>query len=215
MTKENRKTKILEAALHIFAQKGFQDTTIAEISKKAGVSEPTVYEYFKTKEDLFFAIPEKITEEAISSSSMIMGYINGTENKIRAMVYGLLSLFKKNPDYSALFLLQLKNNRKFSQTKAYEKVKYVTGQLLGYIKEGIDSGLFRNDLNPYLIRSMLLGTIEHVCTRWHLLGKPSDFDQYTDQIMDLILRGIKKDEGVRDISINLHLKKDEKSFDKE
>jgi len=49
----------MDAALRIFAEKGFQNATITEISKEAGVSEATIYEYFGTKEDLLFAIPEK------------------------------------------------------------------------------------------------------------------------------------------------------------
>ena len=57
---KTRKDRIMDAALRIFAEKGFQNATITEISKAAGVSEATIYEYFGTKEDLLFAIPEKI-----------------------------------------------------------------------------------------------------------------------------------------------------------
>ena len=69
---KNRKDRIMEAALRIFAEKGFQNATITEISKEAGVSEATVYEYFGTKEDLLFAIPEKITNETLEESSRVI-----------------------------------------------------------------------------------------------------------------------------------------------
>ncbi len=49
-----RKDRILNAALKIFAERGFQNSTIVEISKEAEVSEATVYEYFGTKEDVYF-----------------------------------------------------------------------------------------------------------------------------------------------------------------
>ncbi|MCK7489755.1 MAG: TetR/AcrR family transcriptional regulator [Anaerotruncus sp.] len=48
---------------HHLPKKVFRTATITEISKEAGVSEATIYEYFGTKEDLLFAIPEKITNE--------------------------------------------------------------------------------------------------------------------------------------------------------
>ena len=51
---KTRKDRIMDAALRIFAEKGFQNATITEISKEAGVSEATIYEYFGTKEDLLF-----------------------------------------------------------------------------------------------------------------------------------------------------------------
>ena len=59
---KSRKDRIMDAALRIFAEKGFQNATISEISKEAGVSEATIYEYFGTKEELLFAIPEKVSQ---------------------------------------------------------------------------------------------------------------------------------------------------------
>ncbi|MCK7512347.1 MAG: TetR/AcrR family transcriptional regulator [Desulfobacterales bacterium] len=69
-----------------FAEKGFQNATITEISKEAGVSEATIYEYFGTKEDLLFAIPEKISNETFEKSSKVIPYIKGVEGKIRAII---------------------------------------------------------------------------------------------------------------------------------
>ncbi len=50
--KEKTKQAILRAALDLFSKKGFQVTTTKEISKKAGIAEGTLFNYFRTKEDL-------------------------------------------------------------------------------------------------------------------------------------------------------------------
>ena len=50
--KDKTKQAILEAALHLFAEKGFYHTTTKAISKKAGIAEGTLFNYFQTKEDL-------------------------------------------------------------------------------------------------------------------------------------------------------------------
>jgi AcrR family transcriptional regulator len=50
--KEKTKRAILEAALHLFAEKGFFHTTTKAISRKAGIAEGTLFNYFQTKEDL-------------------------------------------------------------------------------------------------------------------------------------------------------------------
>ena len=189
--KIQRRNKIIQTALAIFAEKGFQDATIAEISKAASVSEATVYEYFKTKEDLLFAIPEEITEESIREWEVILPYIRGTENKLRALVQRYLTLYQNNPHYSALIMLQLKANRNFLKTSAYKVVQGIAHQLLDIIQEGIDNGTFKKDTNPLLVRSMILGTIEHLCIRWHLLGAPSNLIELCDPLVDIILDGIK------------------------
>src|SRR5208337_1928796 len=118
-----RKDRILEAALKIFAEKGVQNTTIVEISKEAGVSEATVYEYFGTKEDLLFAIPEKISNEGFKELSRILPFIKGVEGRIRAILHGYVLLYQSNPHYSALVLLQLTSNKRFRETAAHAAIR--------------------------------------------------------------------------------------------
>jgi AcrR family transcriptional regulator len=52
--------EIADSAMHLFAQRGFDHVTVAEVAAAAGVSEKTVFNYFPTKEDLFFdEVPER------------------------------------------------------------------------------------------------------------------------------------------------------------
>ncbi|GGE32892.1 TetR family transcriptional regulator [Pullulanibacillus camelliae] len=53
--KEERIEEILEAGLEVFAERGYYNTTTADIAEKAGISQPYVFRFFKTKEDLFIA----------------------------------------------------------------------------------------------------------------------------------------------------------------
>ena len=204
-TKEARRNKIISKALEIFSKKGFQESTIAEISKASGVSEATVYEYFNSKEELLFAIPEEITRESVEDFKKILPYLKGAEHKVRAIVLGYLTLYQNNPQYSSLVLLQLKSNKKFQQTKAYELIRNIARLLLDCIREGIDEGVFKKDIDPYLIRSMLLGTIEHLCVRWHLLGVPDNIVAYVDPIIDLMMDGMRARDSGKSLSINLYV----------
>jgi TetR/AcrR family fatty acid metabolism transcriptional regulator len=201
--KEARKDNILDSALQIFAEKGFADTTMTDIAKKAGVSTPLLYEYFKTKEDLLFAIPEKFTAEPIKIAEYVAPYLRGAEAKIRALVQGYLTIYDENPLYASLVMLELKTNRRFLKTRAYGMVKKLAGGLLGVIKEGVKDGTFREDTDAFLVRSMLLGTIEHLCIRKLLLGEPKNLPQYADPIVDIVLDSIKT--SPKHFSINLNI----------
>ena len=203
--KEARRNKNITNALEIFSKKGFQETTIAEISRASGVSEATVYEYFNSKEELLFAIPEEITRESVEEFKKILPYLKGAEHKVRAIVLGYLTLYQENPRYSSLVLLQLKNNKKFQQTRAYELIRDIARLLLDCIKEGIEDGTFKADLDPYLVRAMLLGTIEHLCVRWHLLGVPNQIVDYVDPIINLIMDGMRHRDAGENLSIQLSI----------
>ena len=147
MTKINpkaaRRVRIIESALRIFAEKGFQDATISEISKAAGVSDATVYEYFKSKEELLFAIPEEITENSIRETEKVLPYLRGAESKLRAIVQSYVATYETNPQYANLIMLHLKSNRNFLKTKAYTVVRSAARMLLACIKEGIEDGTFQ------------------------------------------------------------------------
>jgi AcrR family transcriptional regulator len=64
--KERTKERILEAALQLFREKGLEGTTTKEISKKAGIAEGTLFNYFKTKEDLALYFFQKETDSLIA-----------------------------------------------------------------------------------------------------------------------------------------------------
>jgi TetR/AcrR family fatty acid metabolism transcriptional regulator len=202
-----RKDRILDAALKIFAEKGFQNATIVEISKEAGVSEATVYEYFGTKEDLLFAIPEKISNEGFEELSRILPFIKGVEGRIRAILHGYVQLYQLNPHYSALVLLQLTANKRFRETAAHAAIRRSAHTLLDCIREGIADGTFKKDSNAYLIRSILLGTIEHLFIHWHMQGMPerdTSIMDLLDPFIEIVLDGIraKREEH----ALTLHLK---------
>jgi TetR/AcrR family fatty acid metabolism transcriptional regulator len=198
---KTRKDRIMDAALRIFADKGFQNATITEISKEAGVSEATVYEYFGTKEDLLFAIPEKISNDTYEESSKVIPYIKGVEGKIRAILLFYVQLYQSNPDYSALVLLQLMSNKRFRQTPAHAAIRKSSHALLDCIRTGITDGTFKKDANPYLIRSMFMGTVEHLFIHWHMQGMPKrkpGIADMLDPLIEIVFDGIrakKEDSG--------------------
>ncbi len=194
---KTRKDRIMDAALRIFAEKGFQNATITEISKEAGVSEATIYEYFGTKEDLLFAIPEKISNETSDETSKVIPFIKDVEGKMRAILLSYVQLYQSNPNYSALVLLQLMSNKRFRQTPAHAAIRRSAHRLLDCIKEGIADGTFKKDSNPYLIRSMLMGTIEHLFIHWHMQGMPkrkTTIMDMLDPFIEIILDGIRAKE---------------------
>ena len=196
---------IIDAALKVFGEKGYYDATISDVARRAKVSEATIYEYFGSKEDLLFAIPREITQTSVNFLHAVLPFISGSKNKIRAILYGYYNLYKENPEYSALVLLNLKHNRKFMETEGYAVVRQAGGVLLGAIDEGIRNGEFRSGIDPRLVRSILLGTLEHIFFRWHLLERKEELPDFVDQMMDILMNWAEKDGIGRSLQININL----------
>jgi hypothetical protein len=67
----------------------------------------------------------------------------------------------------------------------------------------MEEGVFREDINPYLIRNMVLGLIEHLTIEWLLVGRHDNLQGYRDTIFDMVMRVIEKKEPPRSIEIKL------------
>lgn len=205
---KSRKDRIMDAALRIFAEKSFPEATISEISKEAGVSEATIYEYFGTKEDLLFAIPEKISNDTFEESEAVLPYIKDVEGRMRAILFSYIQLYQDNPHYSALVLLQLMSNKRFRQTEAHAAIRRSAHRLLDCIRDGIADGTFRADADAYLIRSLLMGTIEHLFIHWHMQGMPKREKSIMDMLdpfLEIVLSGIRAKKDPQGLTLRLNL----------
>jgi TetR/AcrR family transcriptional regulator, fatty acid metabolism regulator protein len=202
---ELRRGQILKSAERIFAQKGYSEATISDVAREAKVSEATIYEYFPSKEELLFSIPGELLRHSKERIEFTLQFIRGASNRLRAFIYHYLYFYDNNPDYAAVTMMILKQNRKFLEEKAYQDVREVSRIILQILQEGIAAGEFKPDLNPNLVRSAILGTIEHMLSRRILLGKPENLVEFTDSLTDLIVNGIasKRSETVWNLQIRL------------
>ncbi len=58
-----KKANIIGAAILVFAQKGYAATRIIDVAREAGIGKGTIYEYFSSKEDLFFSVFQQVMQE--------------------------------------------------------------------------------------------------------------------------------------------------------
>ncbi len=195
---EIRKKKIIDVATKIFATRGFKETTISEIAKEAKISEASIYEYFSTKEGLLFSIPIQSSQTLFDTMSFHLKLIRGAANKLRAIIFLFIDSYQKNPDFATVLMLYLKHNKKFLNTKAHKEIKTGIKQLTNVIEQGIEAGEFKDSINVYLIRSMILGTIEHLVTNWVMTKNPENLEDLVDPLVDIIIQGIKNSDHTPD-----------------
>ena len=185
-----KKIAILEGALKVFGEKGFDATTISAISKSAGIADATLYEYFNSKEDVLFTIAEYYTNREIKRMQEVNHFIHDARERMRMLIQAHLEFYEKNRLYSSVALLNLKGNRNFINSQAYTVVRESTRGFVTTFEEGVEKGLFRGDIDGYLVRNMILGFIEHLTIQWLLIGRPQKISEHRDVIFDMVMRAI-------------------------
>jgi len=189
-----KKKKILISAIKIIGDKGYQNATIAEIAKDAGIGDATIYEYFKNKEDILLSIPVEITKELIPQINDHMMGIKGAFNKLRKFIWWWLNYIEKNPGYGSIVLLELKTSKTYVSNEAYQAARNFYKIVLDIIKEGQEEGSIKKEINIYLARSICVGAIEHIIIRWLLKERKYSLTQYADELADLLVDSLKKND---------------------
>ena len=124
--REESKTKIIAVALQLFSKKGFENTSISDIAKAAGISKGLTYNYFKSKDELLEATLLFILRnvvEVLEKGQLLTDPFKRLEFFIRTN----FELLKKEPDFWKMFIvLSLQRDKK---SKAAKILKDYWGRL--------------------------------------------------------------------------------------
>lgn len=192
MTKKTiRRESIIQAAIEVFSKKDFQTASISEIAQKASIADGTIYQYFRSKEDLFFSIPIEKTKEFCSQLELHLEGISGAINKIRKFVWYFLYFFKTNPEYGRILLLEMRVSKSFVKTETYDFLKQSVSQVMNIIIEGQNEGVIRQDTDIYILRHLILGILEHMVCRWLLKGEKYDLLEHHQEVSQIVIDGLR------------------------
>ncbi len=197
---EQKKMLLIQSACKIFARTGFLGATISEIAKEAGVRDATIYEYFRNKEDLLLAIPEEGLRRFLKSLDDHLQGIRGSENKLRKLVWHHLNFYRNDKDYTSVLLLELRPNRRFYESSAYQLIKAYNRRLMTIIEEGKSEGVFREGIDSHLFRNLIFGAMDHLAYPWLLLKKEFVLTEDADDLSDLLISAAKRQEEERNLS---------------
>jgi TetR/AcrR family fatty acid metabolism transcriptional regulator len=193
--KGNTKDRIINSAKKLFADQGFQKTTVVDISKQAGLSEAALYEYFQGKEDLLLAIPHLWVSELIKDLEDQLFGVKGAFNRLRKYLWWNMRRIEQAPLDAKIVYLFLKTNANFMNTEVYSNVKTLYSYLLEIFEEGRKTGEMKQSLNPFLARDIFIGTMDHIVTRWLLKDRSYSLFENLEEIFDLLVDAFKANES--------------------
>lgn len=189
----NTRNRIIESAKTLFASKGFQQTTVIDISKNLGLSEAALYEYFKGKEDLLLEIPDLWVSYLLKDLEDQLFGIKGAENRLRKYLWWYFRRVEQSPLDAKIVYLFLKTNAKFLKTEVYANVRKLYSFPVGIIAEGINSGEFYSDLDPQAARDIFVSTMDHLITRWLLKEMSYSLFENIEAIFSILINGFRKE----------------------
>ncbi len=112
-SKEHTRERIINSAKKLFAEQGYQKTTIVDISRRAGLSEAALYEYFQGKEALLLMIPDLWVSELVRDLDEQLFGVKGAVNKLRKYLWWYMRRVEQSPLDAKIVYLFLRTNANF------------------------------------------------------------------------------------------------------
>lgn len=181
------KRLLLDIAIEQFAEYGYHDTKISEIVKKAKVTQPTFYLYFKSKEAIFQEITESFQKQLriFTSESLLEENIEDSSLKkeIQSGLIKMFTFFSENPLLTQIGFYEAESARELKMNM----VKHVTENLEAEKK----LGYFSQDYPMNIVAESLVGSIERLTLHEILTGRSTPED-LAKVLVDIYFSGIKK-----------------------
>lgn len=195
---EERRKQILAAAAQVFAAKGFERATIADIARHAGVAEGSIYNYFKNKDDLLISIPRQIVTPPIETVTarlqLLATETAEPEQLLLTIATAFTTVFRQNADVFRILLSALPTMKPAAREKYMRQVvSYAIGALETYLAQQIQCGVFRRDANPQHLARFLVGMFFPYIMLHDILqvefDADWDYEQIIPEAVTLFLRG--------------------------
>jgi TetR/AcrR family fatty acid metabolism transcriptional regulator len=189
--KGHTRERIINSAKKLFAEQGYQKTTIIDISKRAGLSEAALYEYFQGKESLLLMIPDLWVSELVRDLDEQLFGVKGSVNKLRKYLWWYMRRVEQSPLDAKIVYLFLKTNANFLNTEVYSNVKNFYAYLFDIFEEGRKTGEMKADLNSRAARDIFVGTMDHIISRWLLKDMSYSLFDNLENTFDLMVDAFK------------------------
>lgn len=175
--KQDREKQIKDAALKLFAERGYYNTTISQIAEEAGLGKGTVYWYWKTKDELAFSLIEEMLSAFLRLVEKARDGEGGFLEKSTRLGEEVADLYEVEKEQCRLLWRFRADRHYIFDTKYSQKVasyyKSMRSALAQLVQQGIDKGEI-HEVDPDFLAFIILGITEGLEIEW--LESEGEFD---------------------------------------
>jgi len=199
--KEKKQTAILTAALSVFGEKGYAAAKIIDIARTAEVGKGTIYEYYRSKDDLFFAVFEWYVDKLASAIMVDASCLGGdAAQRMKSLLTSVFKAFHKQIDTFSVFLEfwaaagnpAMRDRYRSALLSMYDLFR---GIIVDLVEEGKGSGVFRKDVDAFSTAAGLVGALDGMMLQAWM---DRDFDALTasEHFFDTLIIGMRNNEPI-------------------
>jgi len=182
----NRRDPLLRVCARLFREKGFDGTTIRDISKAAGMHSGSPFYHFKTKQAMLVAVMEQGLVEGLRKSEAVMALALAPREKFARMIRAHLdTIFGRGNDFIPVLLYDWRSVTPANRARIIALRDRYDALWQRMVDELADAGMLRGDRG--LVRLLVLGAINW-SAKWYRPGGRASLDQLARTAAELFLQ---------------------------
>jgi len=171
---EEKRRLILDAAVRVFAHKGFHTSRVGDIAEEAGVAHGLLYHYFASKDEVLETIFRETWSDLLSEIDEIEASDASAHVQLERVAARLLGSWRVHPDVVRVLVREIARSAEVQQ-RIGELVKPIEA-IQRIIARGQETGEFRDDFDPRVAGIVFYGGIEELLSGW-VLGQIPDGEE--------------------------------------
>jgi TetR/AcrR family transcriptional regulator, fatty acid metabolism regulator protein len=168
---EDRRRRILDAGVRVFARKGFHTARVGDVAKEAGVAHGLIYHYFNSKDELLETIFRETWSDLVGTVREVEESDESAREQLLGVTKILLRSWRRDPDLVRVLVREVVRSPHLQER--IEEIGTAFAALQRIVERGQRLGEFRSDLDARLASYLFYGALEEILTGW-VLGQLPD-----------------------------------------
>jgi TetR/AcrR family fatty acid metabolism transcriptional regulator len=204
--RSDKRSLIQDAAIKVFASRGYHGSRVSDIASEAGIAYGLVYHYFKNKEEILATIFEERWSGFLAAVEAIAGGTASTEDRLVAVAALILDAYRVRPEWVKVLVLEIQRSSRFAEPGQIEAVGRLFDAVTRILRSGQERGEIRGELDPNVACYVLIGALDLVITSLvlgitRLEGNDGDergfYRKVARTVVDIFMHGMAAEAGVR------------------
>ncbi len=174
MAAEDKPRLILDAAVRVFASRGYESSRVGDVAKEAGVAYGLVYHYYGSKEAVLEAVFREAWGRLLAAVALAEQTGQNAPEQLSLVVKIVLRSWRDDPDLVRLLVREITRNPHIQDE--LDEIGQAFASLERIVLRGQEEGTFRGEVDAKLAAWMLYGALEEVLTGWVLGQLPDDVE---------------------------------------
>ncbi|HEY8108238.1 MAG TPA: TetR/AcrR family transcriptional regulator [Gaiellaceae bacterium] len=189
---EDKRRHLLDAAVRVFARKGFHASRVGDIAEEAGVAHGLLYHYFESKDQVLEAVFHENWSVLLARIERVEETDEPAAEQLRHIAAIVLRTWLHVPDVVRVVIREF--GRSPELTERIGELSQPRQAIQRVIARGIERGEFRQDIDPRFAATVVYGSIDELLTVW-VLGRLPDGEEdiatAEKTLLEITLRGLR------------------------